>query len=160
LPPSWQGHPPIAGVNNISGWSIFGLLLPYLEQKVVAEQIDFTLPYGSVGNVTTADGTLTKISALRVPTYISPGEPRDEARLDSAGVPGHYPINYAVNAGPWHHWTPTLNAAGVWTQSGVGGLGSAYPNSRLKSTHFSDGTGHTLGFSEVKAWQPYFRNGR
>jgi prepilin-type N-terminal cleavage/methylation domain-containing protein len=151
LPPSWQGHAPISG-NNISGWSIFGLLLPYLEQKVVAEQIDFTIPYGNVGNVTTADGVVTKISALRVPTYISPGEPRDEARLAADGTPQHYPLNYAVNAGPWHVWTPNAN------QGGIGGPGSAYPNSKLKGTHFTDGTAHTLGFGEVKAWQPYFRN--
>src|SRR5688500_12080448 len=41
LPPSWQGHAPTTST-SIAGWSIFGLLLPYLEQKVVAEQIDYT----------------------------------------------------------------------------------------------------------------------
>jgi prepilin-type N-terminal cleavage/methylation domain-containing protein len=152
LPPSWLGHTPISGNNNISGWSIHALLLPYLEQKVVAEQIDYTIPYGSVGNVTTADGAVTQLSALRVPTYLSPAEPRDEARLASNGTPQHYPLNYAVNMGPWHVWTPTAN------QGGIGGLGSAYPNSKLKGSHFGDGTAHTLGFSEVKGWQSYFRN--
>src|SRR5690606_6563566 len=44
------------------------------------------------------------------------------------------------------------------TKNGTGGLGSAYPNSKLKGSHFTDGTAHTLGFAEVKAWQPYFRN--
>jgi hypothetical protein len=39
-----------------------------------------------------------------------------------------------------------------------GGAGAAYPDSRLKSSQFTDGTSSTLGFAEVKAWQHGFSN--
>ena len=149
MPPSWLPHKPVAGNNSISGWSILPQLLPYLEQTPVASAIDYTIPYGSAPNVVTADGATVKLSALRVPTYLSPAEPRDEVRYNSAGVAQHYPFNYAVNLGPFFIWDPATKK---------GGSGAAYPDSKLKNSHFSDGTGSTLCFAEVKAWQPYFRN--
>jgi prepilin-type N-terminal cleavage/methylation domain-containing protein len=152
LPPSWQSHLPVAGQDNINGWSIFALLLPYLEQKNINEHIDYTHPYADAPLVTTADGKTVKLSSLRIPTYISPAEPRDEARLASDGTPQHYICNYAVNLGTWFVWDP---------QTKQGGGGAAYPDSRLKGTHFIDGTGHTLGFAEVKAYQAgYSRAGK
>lgn len=147
LPPSWQSVA-TTGSTDVTGWSIFALLLPYLEQKSMNEQIDYTIGYNLAPNVTTADGAVTKLSALRVPTYISPAEPRDEARVEN-GAAAHYPINYAVNLGTWLIYDPATK---------TGGAGAAYPNSRLKSSGFADGTTHTMGFAEVKAWQPYFRN--
>lgn len=149
LPPSGQFANPVGTSPDRSPWSIFVLLLPYLEQKQIQEQIDFTVPYGQSSTVVTADGSTSLISALRVPTYISPGEPRDEARLSGTGTKQHYPINYAVNLGTFFVFDPV---------SGLGGNGAAYPGSKLKGTHFVDGASHTMGFAEVKAWQPYFRN--
>jgi type II secretory pathway pseudopilin PulG len=149
LPPSGKSHPPLVGNENISGWSIFALILPYLEQRHVETEIDYTLPYNMAPNVVTADGKTVKLSALRVPTYVSPAEPRDEARLDSTGFPTHYPINYAVNLGPWFVWDPITKK---------GGPGAAYHDSKLRSSQFTDGQGATMGFAEVKAWQPHFRN--
>ncbi len=149
FPPSWQGTPPDSPTAaNINGWSILALLLPYLEQKVVVDNINFDVGYQVWIPVTTADGASTRLSALRIPTYVSPAEPRDEVRFDG-GVPTHYPFNYAVNLGTWLVWDPINN---------VGGNGSAYPNSRLKASAFVDGLSYTLGFAEVKAWQGYYRN--
>jgi hypothetical protein len=85
---------------------------------------------------------------LRVPVYLSPSEPRDEARFDG-GILKHYPINYAVNLGTWFVYNPA---------TGEGGPGAAYPNSKLKAGQFSDGLSNTLAFAEVKAWQAYYRN--
>ena len=148
LPPSSQFHVPIAGYDNNDGWSIFALILPYLEQGVVASQLDYTNSYNNVPNVVLANGQAVKLSSLRVPTYLSPGQPRDEVRFDG-GVPKHYPIDYAVNLGPWFVYDPA---------TAKGGFGSAYPNSKLRSTDFTDGTSATLGFAEVKGWNPYYRN--
>lgn len=148
LPPSSQFHQPIPGYDNNDGWSIFALTLPYLEQTVLSEQIDFRNSYNNIGNVALADGTTTLLTALRVPTYVSPNEPRDEARFDN-GALRHYPINYAVNLGTWFVYDPA---------TGKGGVGAAYPNSKLQSSRFTDGTSTTLGFAEVKAWNPYYRN--
>jgi prepilin-type N-terminal cleavage/methylation domain-containing protein len=148
LPPSWLSTKTASGVNDVDGWSVFALLLPYLEQRQINEQIDYTLSYNLAANVTTADGVTTKLSALRIPTYISPGEPRDEVRFDG-GAPKHYPINYAVNLGTWFVFDPATR---------TGGPGAAYPDSKLKGSHFIDGMSHTLGFAEVKGWNPYYRN--
>jgi prepilin-type N-terminal cleavage/methylation domain-containing protein/prepilin-type processing-associated H-X9-DG protein len=146
--PSWLGTAPASGNDNIDGWSIFALLLPYLEQDVVQSKIDFSVSYNLAPSVTTADGATARLSALRVPAYLSPSEPRDEVRFDG-GEPNHYPINYAVNLGTWFVWDPA---------TGQGGNGAAYPNSRLKAGSFADGMSNTLAMSEVKAWNAYYRN--
>ena len=148
LPPSSRFHLPVAGYENNDGWSIFAQMLPYLEQTVVSSKMDFNISYNSAAPVVLADGTSTLISAVRVPTYISPMEPRDEVRFDG-GALRHYPINYAVNLGTWFVFDPV---------TGKGGSGAAYPNSKLSSSRFTDGTSTTLGFAEVKAWNPYYRN--
>jgi hypothetical protein len=89
-----------------------------------------------------------RLSALRVPVYLSPGEPRDEVRIES-GVETHYPFNYAVNVGSWLVWDPA---------TATGGSGVAYPDSKVKTAQVRDGLSMTMGFAEVKGWQPYFRN--
>lgn len=146
-PASWLPAAVPSGT-SYDGWSIHSQLLPYLEQGLIQEKIDYTVSYNLVANVITADGASTKISALRVPVYVSPAEPRDEVRFE-AGVPKHYPLNYAVNLGTWLVWDPA---------TGTGGDGAAYPGSKLKARDFVDGLSNTLAFSEVKSWQAYYRN--
>jgi prepilin-type N-terminal cleavage/methylation domain-containing protein len=148
LPPSSQFHDPIINVTTNNGWSIHALMLPYLEQALITSNINFKDAYSNAPNVTLANGETLKISAMRVPTYISPAEPRDERRF-SSGSAVHYPLNYAVNVGTWFVYDPA---------TGKGGSGAAYPNSQLRSTDFTDGTTMTLGFAEVKAWNAYYRN--
>ncbi len=157
-PPSWQaGEPPALGTGlpNIDGWSIHILLLPYLEQKLIYDEIDFTRNYNyyvqpnaTAGTTpplfTLADGSTTVLSTLRVPTYVSPAEPRDEIRENK-----HYPVNYAVNLGTWFVYDPVTKK---------GGNGAAYPNSKLGDGAFVDGLTNTLCMAEVRAWWPYFRD--
>ena len=120
-PPSWLAAEPPAlatGLPNIDGWSIHILLLPYLEQKLLYDEIDFTRNYNyyvqpntAAGTTpplfTLADGSTTVLSTLRVPTYVSPAEPRDEIRENK-----HYPTNYAVNMGTWFVWDPNTKRGG------------------------------------------------
>jgi prepilin-type N-terminal cleavage/methylation domain-containing protein len=146
-PPSWL-QPRIPSGPDYGGWSIFAQLLSHLEQGLINEQIDYSLNYDLAGNVTTADGRVTKLTALRVATYISPSEPRDEADFHN-GQPEFYPINYAVNLGTWFVFDPA---------TGLGGNGAAYPNSRLRAGNFTDGLSSTLAFAEVKAWQALYEN--
>lgn len=147
-PSSWLPSQSQTGTTT-DGWSVHVQLLPYLEQKAIYTEIDLKRHYNDYVNddslrVEAADGTLTKLSAMRVATYISPAEPRDENREGK-----HYPVNYAVNLGTGFVWDPATKA---------GGDGAAYPESRLKSSAFADGLGTTLCMAEVKAWQPYYRN--
>ncbi len=153
--PSWQqpalpndGSAMAPDPTTYDGWSILALLLPHLDQQVINDSIDYTNSYNSIPSVTLADGRVVRLSAMRVPTYLCPAEPRDEIRFSGTDAK-HYPFNYAVNLGTWFVWDPA---------TGVGGPGSAYPNSKLRAGDFKDGVGNTLGFAEVKAWQPYFRN--
>lgn len=155
FPPSWQ-TPDVSELpateQSLDGWSVFALLLPYLEQKVVSSTIDFDKSYEDAEStpVVTADGRTVSLSSMRIPTYISPAEPRDEAVLDGNGNPENYPTNYAVNLGTWFVWDPLTKR---------GGNGAAFPGSKLRDSDFFDGLSYTIAFSEVKAWQPYYRDG-
>jgi prepilin-type N-terminal cleavage/methylation domain-containing protein len=152
FPPSAEFSEVPFGPNH-DPWSIHTLLLPYLEQQIIHQDIDYTRNYNyyvdgdgvnPVPLFTTADGQATKLGALRIPTYISPAEPRDEVRQGK-----HYLVNYAVNVGTWFVFDPVTRE---------GGNGAAYPNSRLRDGAFFDGMSNTMAFAEVRGWQPYFRN--
>ena len=146
-PPSFKATAPDAS-GNVNGWSAQALLLPHLEQVKLFSTIDFDRSYKEAVDIETADGVATRLSAMRIPTYLCPSERRDEVRL-SGGAPEHYPLNYAVNLGEWFVYDP---------ETGEGGSGSFFPESRLKTAEFGDGLSFTMCAAEVKAWQPYYRN--
>jgi len=146
-PPSSKFTPPDAN-GDVNGWSAHALLLPYLEQNELFVNIDFERSYEEAGDIRTADGVVRRLSAMRIPTYICPSEPRDEARI-SEGQPEDYPLNYAVNLGTWFVYDP---------RTGRGGNGVFYPGARLKPSQIVDGLSYTLGVAEVKAWNAYYRN--
>jgi prepilin-type N-terminal cleavage/methylation domain-containing protein len=147
FPSSWKGVEVNTG-DNVDGWSVHAQLLPYLEQVTLFNEIDFTKPYSDAVAVTTADGGSQSLSAMRVPTFINPSEPRDEVRYES-GVPKHYPLSYGANLGIWFVYDPATRE---------GGPGAFFPNSKLGAGSFTDGMSFTMAFSDVKAWNPYLRN--
>ena len=116
-------------------------LLPYLEEQVLGETVDFSRPY--------AEAVLIggrRLSSFRIRTYLCPSEPHDFERLDSFGEPQHCPLNYAVNLGVWLVWDPA---------SGRGGRGAFFPDSRLTVASFRDGLSKTVCAAEVRAYTPY-----
>jgi prepilin-type N-terminal cleavage/methylation domain-containing protein len=153
FPPSWQ-EPEFADGNNVNGWSIHSLLLPYLEEEKIVKRIDFKRSYtdytsgGAGGGVVTADNTASNLSAMRVSVFVSPDEPRDEPRLEN-GEPTHYPLNYAANLGTFFVWDPA---------TGEVGNGAFGPGRGFSAASVTDGLSHTIAFAEVRAWQPYGRN--
>ena len=147
FPPSAKMTAPDVN-GDMHPWSAQALLLPNIEQGTLFAGIDFELDYGQAAAITTADGVTTKLSAMRVPTYLCPSETRDEVRL-SNGQPEHYPLNYAVNLGTWFVWDPATKQ---------GGNGAFYPDSKLKAADFRDGMSFTICAAEVKGWTPYLRN--
>ncbi len=151
FPPSWQ-EPESADGNDVAGWSVHALLLPYLEEEKIVKRIDYRRSYseyeGSLGEVVTADNTASHISAMRVPVFVSPDEPRDEVRFED-GEPMHYPLNYAANVGTFFVWDPA---------TGETGNGAFAPGRGFSAGSVSDGLSYTMAFAEVKAWQPYARN--
>ena len=70
------------------------------------------------------------------------------------GVVVHYPVNYGYNAGMWLLFDNLTKK-----EAGVEVRGAFAPNSRTSIRDFIDGTSNTLGFSEVKAYTNYIRDG-
>lgn len=141
FPPSFVSD--ISTGQNTSGgeWSVHARLLPYLEQANLYQAANLSLSYEDPSN--------SGIATQKVGAYLCPSEVNDRQRTD-AGVAIHYPVSYAFNGGTWRVWTNG-------TQSG--GDGAFYPNSKLSTRDFTDGTTNTLCFGEVKAFTAYNRDG-
>ena len=135
FPPSWQEVAP-GGSGEVNAWSAQALLLPFLEEDQLHEEIDFRLDYNLAPNVELADGSTSPLAAMRVGPFVCASEERDEVRL-SGGDPVHYPLNYATNNGVWFVWDP---------ETGEGGEGAYYPNSNLSPENIVDGLSHTIAF--------------
>ncbi|MDA0587282.1 MAG: DUF1559 domain-containing protein [Planctomycetota bacterium] len=121
-------------------WSVHARLLPYVEQANLYSKMNLSMPYDAPENAS--------IAGQRVDTYLCPEEEKDEGRI--AGSFTHYPVNYAFNGGGWFFYD---NATGLV------GDGAFVPNKKRGLQHIKDGTSNTLAFSEVKAFNPYFRDG-
>ena len=131
-------------VNPTGGgeWSIQARILPYLEQANLYDLADLTFSYEDPVNV--------GVAPTRVDTYLCPSEPNDHVRLDGTGAPEHHPLNYGFNGGTWN----VFDIATYRT-----GNGAFAPNKGFRVRDFIDGTTNTLGFSEVKTFTPYNRDG-
>ena len=139
FPPSYCVVP---GVTTTVGgqWSVFARVLPYVEQANLQNLIDWSVGYSTQVNVATT----------RVPTYLCASEVNDVMRINpSTGLARDYPANYVINFGTWKVYDPT---------NGSGGDGAFFPNSKLSTAAFLDGTSNTLCASEAKAYTPYLRN--
>jgi prepilin-type N-terminal cleavage/methylation domain-containing protein/prepilin-type processing-associated H-X9-DG protein len=142
LPPAWT-RPAVSG----DGWSAQARILPYIENIALASAIDFSGGYGRAKIV--VDGRSIKVSSFRVPVYLCPSDVLDEGRNDNNGEPEHYPLSYGYNAGPWLVFDPNNDVPGP-------GTFQAGRVSRFRDV--LDGLSNTLGFGEVKAWTPYYRD--
>jgi prepilin-type N-terminal cleavage/methylation domain-containing protein len=126
---------------NNAGWGVHGRILPFLEGSNLYNQVD----------VNVAWDFQFVIDSVSVPMFRCPSDPKGgDIRDPGAGRPKIYPNNYGVNYGPWFVFNPVTQQQG----SGV-----FFPNSFMRIAGITDGTTNTLLISEVKAWNPYFRNG-
>lgn len=127
-------------------WSIQARLMPLMDQANLFMQVNLDLAYSAPQNVDPPVSAPT----TRIPGYLCPSEINDRQRVDSNGDAIHYPLNYAFNGGGWNFWNNATR------QNGNGVFG---PNMSLKFANITDGTSNTLAFSEVKAFNPYLRDG-
>jgi prepilin-type N-terminal cleavage/methylation domain-containing protein len=126
--------------NNLA-WGVHGRILQFLEQGNLYDQVDLTKAW---------DAQMA-IDALKIEVYGCPSDPGSRRVRDTgAGKPRLYPTSYGFNMGTWFVFSP---------QSKLGGDGAFFPNSHLSMADFRDGTSNTVLAAEVKAWQPYTRNG-
>ncbi|MCA9135270.1 MAG: DUF1559 domain-containing protein [Planctomycetales bacterium] len=142
LPPAWT-----RSAMSGDGWSAQARILPYVENVALASSIDYDAGYGqariSVG------GDWVKVSSFRVPVYLCPSDVMDFERNDDNGDPYHYPLSYGYNAGPWLVLNPN---------NGNPGPGAFQSGRVSRFRDVLDGLSNTLGFAEVKAWTPYYRD--
>ena len=145
---SWGCFPPSAIVdrttqstgNNVS-WGIHGRILPFLEQTALGAQI----------NLNAAWDSQLVIHQVRIPVFSCPSDPQSRRVRDTgSGKPHLYPTTYGFNLGVYFVYDPATDR---------GGDGISYPNARVSFDAVRDGTSNTLLAAEVKAWQPYRRNG-
>ncbi|MFM7846060.1 MAG: DUF1559 domain-containing protein [Planctomycetota bacterium] len=126
-----------------TSWSAQARLLPFMEQTNLQNLINWSLPYSAQGNV----------ASTRVPVFLCPSEVNQRLRPDPQPSDpnfAHYPLNYAANFGTWMVFDPVNQQ---------GGDGLLAPNYETNMASVLDGTSNTVAFAEVKAFQPYFRDG-
>jgi prepilin-type N-terminal cleavage/methylation domain-containing protein len=140
LPPSTNVYFTATNQGNGS-WGIHGRILPYLEQTALYEQV----------NLEQAWDYQVAVNDARISEFQCPSDPEAAIVRD----PGNdksllWPTTYGFNLGTWFVFDPT---------TGQGGDGPFFPNSHLKLNKIRDGLSKTVMAAEVKAWQPYVRNG-
>jgi prepilin-type N-terminal cleavage/methylation domain-containing protein len=141
FPPSALVNLAVSSTGNNGSWGVHGRILPYLEQGNLYEKVDLSIAW---------DFQMA-IDGLKIPTYACPSDPgSDQIRDPGSGRPKLYPTNYGFNFGTWFVFNPVTQ---------VGGDGMFYPNAFLRFRDCLDGSSNTLLLSEVKAWNPYVRNG-
>jgi prepilin-type N-terminal cleavage/methylation domain-containing protein len=133
-----KAFPPFAELPRTTTFQPFSAqarLLAYIEQEVIARQIDLDIavPF-------TANPALAK---TRIATYMCPSEENDRERQTPTIV--YYPLNYCLNEGTWFIYDPVSDAAGD---------GAFAPNRSFRAGEISDGLSNTLATSECKAYQP------
>ena len=119
-------------------WSAQARLLPFLDQANLQGLINFSLPYDAQ----------PAVPATRVPVYLCPSDINDKPSLRD-GI-AQYPLNYAANQGTWVVFDPVAGAQSA---------GAFMPNGNIRAASFIDGMSNTLGFAEVKAFQPNLKGG-
>jgi prepilin-type N-terminal cleavage/methylation domain-containing protein/prepilin-type processing-associated H-X9-DG protein len=141
LPPSALVDLTVTATANNGSWGVHGRILPYMEQEILKKLVNTELAW---------DLQLA-ISGVRIPSFQCPSDSRSEEVRDPGGGKALlYATNYTFNMGTWLVFDPVRNE---------GGDGAFFPNSNLPLAQFVDGTSNTLLAAEVKAWQPYTRNG-
>jgi len=126
------------GIAANDAYSVQARLLPFLEQGSLYSLIDLNA----------VPGTQLNVIRQRIAVYLCPSEIQDKARDQGAGKIT-YPLSYAANFGTWFIWAPA---------SGQGGDGAIAVNVFARPADIIDGLSNTIGFAEVKAYQPYVRN--
>jgi len=143
LPPSMildRSTSNVPGSENFS-WSVHGRILPFLEQSNLSAQVELNRPWD----------TQMVIDRIRLSVYSCPSDPKASTSRDfGPGRPILFPTTIGFNFGTWFVYS---------VPTGQGSDGIFYPNSFTRLAAILDGTSQTLLASEVKAWNPYIRNG-
>jgi len=147
LPPSnIAGY--INGTFTYNGFSVHARVLPFMEQGVAFNSINFFFTHRTVQNST--------VVGLALTCFLCPSDPNmDGLTSFPSGVNARVPC-YGFNEGDWFIWN-ALSTSGYNnppTTRGVFG-----PNVSRRIAAFTDGTSQTLLATDVKALNPFCQVG-
>jgi prepilin-type N-terminal cleavage/methylation domain-containing protein/prepilin-type processing-associated H-X9-DG protein len=135
---------PKAGYSTEFGsWSVHGRILPFIDEKNMADLIDLSLGWDNPKHKDPLDNK--KISLFSCPS----DENNNKTYDAGGGKPILYSTNYGFNYGTWKVYDGG---------TAVGGDGPFVPNGNFSPQLIVDGSSTTLMIAEVKAYQGYSQN--
>ena len=141
LPPSATLNLNTTVTGNNGSWGVHGRILHFLEQGSLYNGVNLDIAWDFQG----------AIDGLQIDTYVCPSDSGAARMRDPGnGKVRLFATTYGFNFGTWFVFDPRTRR---------GGDGVFFPDSHLPLSYVTDGMSHTLLAAEVKAWQPYTRNG-
>jgi prepilin-type N-terminal cleavage/methylation domain-containing protein/prepilin-type processing-associated H-X9-DG protein len=138
----------IGGAYFYNGFSVHARILPFMEQGVAFNAINFSFTHRTVQNST--------VVGLALTCFLCPSDPNlDGLTAFPSGVNARVPC-YGFNEGDWYVWN-ALSTSG--TNNGPNNRGVFGPNQCLRIAQFTDGTSNTIFASDVKALNPFCQVG-
>jgi prepilin-type N-terminal cleavage/methylation domain-containing protein/prepilin-type processing-associated H-X9-DG protein len=136
------------GTYSYNGFSVHARILPFMEQGVAFNSINFFYTHRTVQNST--------VVGLALTCFLCPSDPNNGGLTAfPSGVNARVPC-YGFNEGDWFVWN-ALSTSGV--NNGPNNRGVFGPNQCLRIAQFTDGTSQTLFASDVKALNPFCQVG-
>jgi prepilin-type N-terminal cleavage/methylation domain-containing protein/prepilin-type processing-associated H-X9-DG protein len=138
----------VGGAFFYNGFSVHARILPFMEQGVAFNSINFSFTHRTVQNST--------VVGLGLTCFLCPSDPNMGGQTAfPSGVNARVPC-YGFNEGDWYIWNG-LSTTG--TNVGPNNRGVFGPNQSLRIAQFTDGTSQTLFASDVKALNPFCQVG-
>lgn len=143
----WNGNTacgPAVTPTSYVGWGWASMILPYMEQQILYEDLDFRVNYGTVPNQT--------LGGTRIPTFLCPSDPQGGELVQCCGTftngthadEDEGPTNMAGVADSTN-WT----CDGVWPKHFTLTDGAMGERAGARIADITDGTSNTLFVGEV-----------
>ncbi len=136
------------GVYSYNGFSVQARILPFMEQGVAFDAINFFFTHRTAQNST--------VVGLALNCFLCPSDLNiDGMTAFPSGVFARVPC-YGVNEGDWYVWNGLTNTG---TPNGPKNRGVFGPNQSRRFAEFTDGLSLTLFATDVKALNPFCQVG-
>jgi prepilin-type N-terminal cleavage/methylation domain-containing protein len=167
LPSGWLRSPDTAAGNNMNQWGWTALILPFVEQQPLHDQIkpgpnQLEVLAAALLNGTSLGVLSQPIDVFRCPSDVGPNENSSRDQYPYSAGPGTgrpATSNYVAAADSWRN---TDNAAAPWAcsqgQYGTMSVGIFRQNSDTKFRDITDGTSNVIALGE-RRWRIKLDNG-